>query len=187
MKKQKSFLMNFVWVAILLSAMGILFSSIAVITQFVPIAPEDVTVYVNGIRRPPTEESVATFRLAFLLSFGIIGVVLLGAGGIVGGRIAAQKRRTRHLKNNGMCVTAQATECTSSSIRVNHRYLTHLNCSYKAPNGITYIFKSGTLRMNPIPYLTDGKVEVYYDRDNIKHYFVDVDGSASLGVSTIEI
>ena len=187
MARQKSFLVRFTWVAVLLLSMGLLFSGIAAVMQLVPISPESITVEVNGVRQLPTEESVASFRLAFLLAFGINGLALLISGGIVAGRRRFVKKRERYLKDQGVCVTAMATELTPSAIRVNRRYLMRLNCAHTAPNGTTYIFKSGTLRMNPIPYLNEGRVKVYYDRDNMKRYFVDVDGSVGLGTRLVEL
>ena len=171
----------------MLLAMGLAFLSVALIMQLIPISPENFTYRVNGIRQPSTEESVAVFRLSFLLAFGISGLGLMLAGGIVAGQAAARKKRALRLKNEGMCVTARATEITPTGVRVNRRCLTHLSCAYAAPGGITYIFKSGTLRMDPMPYLNQGEVKVYYDRNNMKRYFVDVDGSAGMGSRVIEL
>jgi len=187
MPKQKSFLMSFSWVAVMLMGMGLLFLSLAVVMQLVPISFEDISTTANGVPQPTAANSVSAFRLAFLLAFGIPSLMLLSAGGIVGGCIAARKKRAKWLKTEGRCVSAQITECTPTNIRVNYRYLMRLKCAYTAPGGITYIFKSGTLRMDPMPYLTQGEVKVYYDRDNIKRYFVDVDGSVGVGSRVIEL
>ena len=179
--------MNLTWVAVMLILMGLVFSGVAVTMQLVPIAPENITVRVNGVIQPSTEQSVFEMRLIFLLSFGIVGAGLLIAGFVVAGRMAARKKLARYLKDEGLCITAQATECTPTSVRVNRRYLTRLNCAYAASDGITYIFKSGTLRMNPMPYLNQGEVKVYHDRNNIKRYFVDIDGSVGAGTKVIEL
>ena len=187
MAKQKSFLVRFTWVAVMLLFMGLIFSSVALVLQLVPIAPENISVSVNGVRQPSTQESVDTFRFIFLMAFGIPGLALLISGGIAAACMSARKRRVKALKNEGACVTAMATELTPSAIRVNHRYLMRLNCAYTAPNGTTYIFKSRILRMNPFPYLNEGWVKVYYDRDNIKRYFVDVDSSVGLGTRLVEL
>ena len=187
MSKQKSFLMNFSWVAVMLISMGLVFLSIAVVMQLVPIALEDIRNTVNGVPQRSTADSVEMFRLTFLLAFGIPSLMLLTAGGIVGGCIAARKKRARWLKAEGRCITAQITGCTPTNVRVNYRYLMRLNCAYAASGGVTYIFKSGTLRMDPMPYLSQGEVKVYHDRNDIKRYFVDVDGSVGMGSRIVEL
>jgi hypothetical protein len=44
-------------------------------------------------------------------------------------------------------------------------------------NGTTYIFTSQPLRSNPLPFLKNKTVTVYYEFDQMKKYFVDIDGS----------
>ena len=186
--RQRSFLWNFTWVGIMLLAMGVVFLGVAVLMQLVPINSETLSVYVDGVRRPSTEETVHTFRLVFLLSFGIVGLGLAIAGGLVAGYIGLRRRLARRLKEEGVCITAEAVEYALFAVNANHRNMAScLRCAYTAPDGKTYIFRSGALRINPMPYLNQGQVNVYYDRDDMKRYFVDVDGSVGLGERIVEL
>ena len=62
-------------------------------------------------------------------------------------------------------------------MRVNGRALGRLLCVHTERERTTYIFKSPLLRMNPMVCLPGGNVKVYYDDENMKNYFVDIDGS----------
>lgn len=185
--KQKSFHQSFGWFGAILFIMGIIFLGVAIVIQLIPMSPEDMRVYVNGVQQPATEDTVHMFRMIFLLVFGFIGLLLFIIGGIVIGRNAGQRRLAKQLKQEGAKLTAQAVECTPSMIRVNRRMTARLVCSHTALNGQTYIFKSGLLRQNPYPYLQQGKVYVYHDRNNMSRYFVDVDESIGLGSRVIEL
>jgi len=185
--KGKSFLYHFTWVGILLLSMGLLFLCIALLMQFIPIHPDSVALYYNDVRQPSTPETVQSARLLFGLIFGGIGVIL----GCIGTLILAKKwiarGRAERLKAYGTCVKATVTDCAASAMHINGRYFSRLNCAYLDSSGITYIFKSGALRMDPSPYLTDGTVTVYYDEHNMRHYFVDVDDSIGIGSKVIEL
>lgn len=183
---KKSFLQNVVWVGVLLLVMGVLFGSVGIGVQLIPMSPENMTSYRNGVLQPSTEDTVRTFRLIFLLTFGFVGLVLAISGGIILWRAATQRKLARYLKEEGASVSAEIVELSFSFIRVNHRMLSYLRCSCIGPQGKTYIFKSGLLRMDPTPYLQD-RVTVYYDRNDISRYFVDVDGSVGLGDTVIEL
>ena len=185
--RKRSFLQSFRWVGVMLLAMGVVFLIVAVVMQFVAVNPENINVYHNGVRRPPTQETVRIFRLIFLSVFGSFSAALIIAGGIVFGRATARRRRADHLKESGRRVTADVTDCVHSAVHVNSRYLMRLRCSYTGSDGVTYIFKSGLLNTNPMPYLPQGQVTVYHDRDNIARYFVDVDGSVGLGTRVVEL
>ncbi len=185
--KPKSFLQSFLWVTIMLLSMGAVFLGIAAIMQFVSISPHNINVTINGIRQPPTEETVRTFRFMFLLIFGIIGLILAITGGIIAGRAGMRRRRAHRLKEEGVRIIANVVQHTASAIYVNHRNLTRLHCAHTASDGRIYIFKSGLLRMDPVPYLYQGQVNVYYDRDNINNYYVDIDGSVGVGNRVIEL
>lgn len=187
-KKQKSFLQSFTWVAMLLLAMGVVFLGVAAVMQLVPITPENLQSYRNGVLQPSADESVRTFRLVFLLTLGSVGLGLAAAGCIVAVCQGARRTLARRLKSEGARLTATAMDCAPSyAVRVNYRYMMRLQCAYKGPDGVTYIFKSGYLRVNPLPYLDQGKVTVYHDRNNMARYFVDVDGSAGLNTKIVEL
>jgi len=174
--RKKSFLQSFAWVGIMLLLMGCFFLMFAIIIQIIPMNPGDVTVRYNGEPMPSTEASVSFFKLIFLFGFGTPALILMSIGGILFGRTLGRKKRNRKLIEDGACVNADVIEYAHSAIRVNGRAMNYLRCAYTM-EGKTYVFKSGLLRMNPAPYLSQNKVKVYYDRANMKRYFVDIDGS----------
>lgn len=180
-RRQRSFLQSFILVGVMLLVMGIVFSAVAVIMQLVSLSPESMTLTVNGERVPATEDTLALFRRIFLLGFGIVGLILLFAGGAALGTHVGKKRKAAWLKAEGAHIRAEVTEVEPTAVYVNHRPLGRIFCSYTDYTGTTYIFKSGSLRIDPVPYLRDGCVDVYYDRGDMKKYFVDVDGSVGLG------
>lgn len=185
--RQKSFLQNFLWVSMLLLALGAIFLGIAVLIQLIPLAPESVSVYANGVLQPSTEETVRTFRFIFLLVFGSLGAAMILIAGIAALHNILRGRLARRLKTEGVMVTAGIVGYAPSAIYVNRRSLMRLRCAYAAPDGKTYIFKSGFLRMDPAPYLNTGQITVYYDPGNVRRYFVDVDGSAGAGSQVVEL
>lgn len=185
--KPKSFLQSFTWIATALMIMGGVFLAIAIVIQLIPLNPEHITVNIDGVRQTSTEETLDMFRWIFLLSFGIPGSIMLVAGGIVAGQKVLRDKRDQRLKEDGVRVTAEVTGFENSFLRVNHQRLPRLQCAYKTLDGKTYIFKSRLLRLDPSAYLKDSKVQVYYDKDNMKRYFVDVDGSVGVGEKVIEV
>lgn len=185
--KTKSFLYHFTWVGIMLLSMGLLFLSMALIMQIVPMNPKNVTFHVNGVRQPATLETVQNTRLLFGAIFGGIGVLLGCAGIIILGHKWLARSRAERLKEYGTCVKATVTGYAASAMNMNRQHLFRLQCAYLDSSGTTYIFKSGALRMDPAPFLTDGTVTVYYDEHNMKRYFVDVDGSVGVGTKVVEL
>jgi hypothetical protein len=185
--KAKSFIYEFTWVGIMLLSMGMLFLGIALVMQLVPLAPENVNLYYNGVRQPSTLETVEETRLLFGLIFGGLGVLLGCVGLIVAARKWIKRGRAERLKAYGTCVQAAVTGNEASAVRINHQYLTRLQCAYTGGDGVTYIFKSDSLRMDPTALLDEGMVTVYYDEYNMKHYFVDVDGSVGVGTKVVEL
>ncbi|MBP1039635.1 hypothetical protein I6N95_01310 [Vagococcus sp. BWB3-3] len=175
--QQKSFLQSFRWVSFFLMAFGLVFICVGLIMQVVRIGPENFNSYVNGVRQPYTESGVKLFRLVFLLAFGGVGLITLTIGTIILWRFQHKKRLFRRLKDEGVKIVAEVVEYSPSAVTVNRRHLMRLLCSYTTTNGQHYLFKSGLLRRDPGPYLTDDQVTIYYDRENMKRYFVDIDGS----------
>lgn len=185
--KSKSFLQSFIWIGVMLLGMGLVFLSVAIVMQLVPLRPEDISYYANGVRQPSTEGTVSSFRLIFLLAFGLVGLGLSVGGGVSLGRAAMRRSQARRLKAEGARLTAYLTDYEPSGIRVNNRSVARIRCAYNAPDGKTYIFKSGLLRIDPYPFLTEGQLCVYYDPNNMSRYFVDVDESAGVGDRMIEL
>ena len=176
-KKQKSFLYNFSVAGTVLLLLGGIFSSVALVLQFIPISPESVTVSVNGVPQPPTAETLGNFRLIFLLTFGGVGAILMIIGGIFYSRNKRARKNEKWLKNNGVRLIGEVTGLEYSNVRINGHSTQYLLCSYRELEGRTYVFKSRILRINPVPYLDEDKIIIYHEKGNIKNYFVDVDGS----------
>jgi len=185
--KQRSFLQRFSFIGWIFLGIGIPFLIVGIVMQLVPISPENMTVYRNGIRQPATEETVRIFRLIFLGVFGGLGLIFSTIGGAFALRPMSKRRRSERLKREGALLVAEAVGLEASQIRVNLRPLSYLRCAYESPTGETYIFKSDLLRADPTPHLDEGKVNVYYDRENMRKYFVDVDGSVELGSRVFEL
>ena len=170
-----------------------MFVGIGVIQLFVGIVigllidTENVTIRVNGVARQATSSEGSNFRLLFLLIFGILGIVLTTIGIILSIRMMKRKKENLWLKQSGKCVLAEVTSYESTGITVNDRRLPRVYCRYIDDKGRTYIFKSGALRTDPSPYLTDNQIKVYYDRQDISNYFVDIDGSVGLGTKVFEL
>ncbi|EOL42734.1 hypothetical protein RV11_GL003057 [Enterococcus phoeniculicola] len=176
-KKRKSFFYNFTWVGYLLLGLGLLFLSIGLILQIIPINESNFHMSVNGVEQPYSAANVHTFRLIFLSTFGGVGGLLLVTAGIFIGRNYYKKKRVINLKDSGEKIVAEVVDYLPSHVRVNHYPAMYLICSYKKLTGEQLNFKSKLLRRNPIPFLSDNKVIVYYDKNNLKKYFVDVDES----------
>lgn len=185
--KERSFLQSFTWAGVMLLLLGLVFLAAAIITQLIPLRPEDATYYVNGVRQPGTEETVSTVRMVFLLVFGLLGLGLSIGGGVSLWRAARRRALAQQLKAEGAHLTAKLADYEPSSIRVNNRTTARIRCAYNAPDGKTYLFKSGLLRMDPYPYLTEGQLKVYYDPNDMSRYFVDVDESAGFGSRVVEL
>ena len=177
MRKQ-TFLQSFAWVGTMLILMGCVFLAIALVMQLVPLSPADIAHYEDGVLQPPTDAGLRLFRLTFLLAFGTPSLILCTVGGVIWGADIARKKRNMRLKEDGVCVTANIIEYASSAVMVNRRRQLFIRCAYEKDRQI-YIFKSGLLRMNPSHFLPQNTVKVYYDRENMKRYFVDVDGSVT--------
>ena len=187
MQHSKSFLYNFMWVGIMLLVMGILFGAVGVVVQLLPLAPDQISYYHNGVQMPPTQETLRSFKALFLYLFGGFGVVMLTIGGILLGRNITAKKRCEELRARGVPVYAKPYESTPSNITVNNRRLMRLRCIYNDSSGTAYVFKSGLLRADPTPFLQDGRVLVYYDQYQMDRYFVDIDGSIAAGARIVEL
>ena len=187
MSKRGSYLQSFMWVGVLLLVMGLLFGSVGVATQFLITSPGDVNLTINGVRQPPTMETLHTARLLFLSIFGGFGLLLTTPGLIICACAIGRRRLARRLKAEGVHMVANVVGYASSGVRVNSRRLERLRCAYTDETGTTYVFKSGLLRVDPAPFLLQGKVDVYCDRDKMSRYFVDVDGSIGLGDRVVEL
>jgi len=187
MKRQRSFLQNFAWVGIMLLAMGFVFLSVAVGSQYILTDPSSVNYYVNGIKQPDTMETLQSARLLFLLLFGGFGLGAMIPGFVICLRAWLRGKQIRRLKAEGEYLSARNVGLEPTAVRINRQPLMRLRCAYTDNKGTTYVFKSASLRCDPEPFLADGKVDVYYDRNDMSCYFVDVDGSIGLGERVVEL
>jgi hypothetical protein len=185
--RHKSFLQSFMWVGVMLLAMGFAFFVVFIIAQLLPIGSEDIYTYINGELVPPTDDTMFDFRWIFLFGFGIPGLGLIVAGTTVIFKNVAKKKLAAQLKRDGACLVAEACDYADSNVSVNGSVTPRLVCAYTDSSGTTYIFKSELLRLDPVPYLSDMMVNVYYDQNDMSRYFVDIDGSVGLGSRLIEL
>lgn len=189
--KQRSFLQNNSIVSLVFLINGAIFLPIGIIASL--MMRPGMMITVNDVHRPATESDVLIARL---LSGGIsggLGLIFLIIGIVLWMRRRKRRKEMERLKREGTLVIADAVSCEPSSIRIGNprhhhgRILSYLRCSYQGIGGETYIFKSDLLRENPIPFLDEGKVNVYCDREHMTPYFVDVDESVGLGSRVFEI
>lgn len=175
--RQKGFYYNFSWVGLLLLGLGLLLLIPAIGIQVMPIREESFNLTINGVAQPYTPENVQKFRWLFLAIFGSFSLVLLIIGVVFTTRNRYKKKQKEQLKQTGTLVMADVRECNYTSVRINHRSALQMICSYKNKQGETFLFKSPSLRMDPTPYLENRKVKVYWDQQNKKKYFIDIDDS----------
>ena len=185
--RHKSFLQSFMWVGVMLLAMGFAFFVVAIIVQLLPIGSEDMYMYFNGELVHSTNDTTFDLRWIFLLAFGIPGLGLIVAGTTVIFKYVAKKKLAAQLKTDGACLVAEACDYADSNMSVNGSAIPRLVCAHTDSSGTTYIFKSELLRLDPVPYLSDMMVNVYYDKNDMSRYFVDIDGSVGLGSRLIEL
>jgi len=191
MKKQRSFLQSFTWVGVMLLVMGGIFAAVGIITQFAPTAPESFTMVVNGVQAGVQASAAAASlqmaRLIYLLTFGLMGLTLMLTGAIIFGCGKMRRLREQRLKQEGDCLAARVVGQERTGARSNYQQIMRLRCAYTDEKGTTYIFKSRMLRSDPEPFLPNGMVNIYYDRNDMSRYFVDVDGSVGLGDKVVEL
>ena len=169
--KKKSFIYQTWWMGLIPILIGLVFVSVATMMQVIPMTGVNINgVYTESI------SAIRTFRLIFLAAFGGIGFLLLVIGLCLIGYAKSQKNKNQSLKEQGIKISAEVIDFQSTALSVNHRRLSRLACTAKI-NGTDYIFKSQPIRLNPLPFLKNNRVDVYYDLGNMKRYFVDVDGS----------
>jgi len=197
---QKSYLFSFFPNGIGFLVLGGIFLCVALVFQVIPLDPYTINLTINGVRQPPTMETVSRFRNLFLLVFGLAGLISIILGALCVSYMTTRRKKALRLKEDGVQITAKATECVPSMLHTfkwwsltwgigisscrgrsfaarRHRHLLRLHCSYKDTDGTTHQFKSDYLRRDPLKELAKRQVTVYRDRNDPDCYFVDVDGS----------
>ena len=169
--KKKSFIYQTWWIGLIPMLVGFIFMIVATVIQLVPMDGVDI----NGVYTE-NASAIRDFRFIFLAAFGGTGLFIFMIGLLLIGYSKYQKVKNQRLKEHGIKISAEVIDFQGTALTVNNNRLTRLTCTAKI-NGTDYIFKSQPLRLNPVPFLKNDLVDVYYDLGNMKRYFVDVDGS----------
>lgn len=104
-----------------------------------------------------------------------------GAGFLIAGFVClsihiSKKNRVKRLIANGYYVTAEVNDITCNRmVQVNNRNPYTITAVYKDISGCAHIFKSSYLTYNPEPLLESKSVRVYTNRDDYRHYYMDLD------------
>lgn len=169
--KKKSFIYQTWWIGLIPMLVGFIFMIVATVIQLVPMDGVDInSVYTENA------SAIRDFRFIFLAAFGGTGLFIFMIGLLLIGYPKYQKVKNQRLKEQGIKISAEVIDFQGTALTVNNNRLTRLTCTAKI-NGTDYIFKSQPLRLNPVPFLKNDLVDVYYDLGNMKRYFVDVYGS----------
>lgn len=114
----------------------------------------------------------------FYAVFGVFGMGLIVSGLILRRVMSKKEEQKRRLIEEGHFILADVVDVSQSyNIEINGRHPYVLRCSYGHPDGNTYIFKSGYLKYDPYLILRGGQVKVWVDREAMKNYYVDIEGS----------
>lgn len=155
------------WIGWMLLTMGLIFGATGVLIAVFATSAVDAA-------------EQAAFRLAFLCSFGGIGVILAIIGGVLLAKASTRRRRAEALEAGGTCAMADVVDITPVyTMNVNGRSPYILRCTYRHTDGQLYMLKSEYLRYNPKHLLPNNQVKVWIDPYDIKQYYVDVEGSLS--------
>ena len=176
--KKLSFYTNFTWASLLLIGVGLIFASVGLLMQFVPLDATNFSHSVNGSLQPFRERAAQNFRLLFLFLFGLPACALLGFGIYLGGITRRRAKKEAALKRTGKKVYALVIDLENTALLINNRRQQRLSCLYETETGQKLRFKSYSLRLDPLPYLSTDEVMVYFDPSNPSHYFVDLPASA---------
>lgn len=123
------------------------------------------------------------FNVIFFGLFGAVGIAMIVGGVVLLRRISKKDKLKQRLIGEGNYVWAEIMEVSQShDIRINGRSPYVMRCCYGHYDGNTYIFKSEYLRFDPYLLLKEGKVKVWLDRENIKNYYVDIEGSSEFNI-----
>lgn len=112
----------------------------------------------------------------FLLTFGGIGTLFFIIGISCLLFYVIKRRKTQRLLDNGNYIMAEITEISQNyNVNMNGKCPFVVHCQYQTMDGIVHIFKSRNIYFNPETLLLNQQVRVYYDNENFKNYYVDID------------
>lgn len=174
---RKKVFYRFDWCAYVLIFIGVMFWVVGLIPQFLTINEHNFRATVNGVVQPYSQESVDSFRMIFLVVFGLVGIILFTIGVVILGRILYKRKLEQSLKDSGEKIMAKVTGCKKSLMQINYRRPRYLICTYPSKMGGYVQVRSKLCMRDPRPGFVDNQVAVYVDRENPKKYFVDVEGS----------
>lgn len=112
--------------------------------------------------------------------FILIGVVVAIFGIWPLAKAARKAKEGERLKKDGTMLWAEYMGCeTRMTAQVDGHpvWETTLHCAGTDAQGQTYTFTRAGLEEDPLPFLKDGRLRVYYQRDDISRYYIDVLGS----------
>lgn len=119
--------------------------------------------------------SAALDESLFGLIFGGIGSIFLVLGLIFLYITHRRKARANALLAQGYYVWGQIMEFIPNfNVRVNGRHPFITLVRYIDSNGTAHVFRSASMPVYPDLALIGHQVKVYVERDNFKHYYVDL-------------
>ncbi len=121
-------------------------------------------------------ENIEGDARAFRAIFCGLGAVLLIVGLVCLCLELSQRIRCNRLINAGQYIMAEISEITRNyAVCVNNRHPYIIICRYQDQYGNIHMFKSRNLYYDPAPLLRDQMVKVYVDREDFRHYYMDID------------
>ena len=185
-QKPESFVQNFIGAGVFFLLVVIGFTYAGVYLLSTPLNPEDWRTSLDGGRYPPTLETTKALLVGVLITFGLIVAASAAAAIFLLRYDSVRRKKEFELKESGKSVLARATEYKASFIHIFLRRLGRLLCECPV-DGQNHVFKSAVLYRNPMPYFHQGQVKVFYDPNNLRRCFVDVDGSADMDSQTSKL
>ena len=158
-------LMSIRWVGVMLIVMGLIFGGTAAFACFYVLQEGNMT-----------PDEAALFCVIFGGMFGFFTIVMWSIGTIILARAHKRNCLKKRLIEAGNYAWADILNVSANSgVRINGHAPLILRCRHRYTDGNTYVFKSEFLRYDPQPELKDSRVKVWFDPDDIKKYYVDVE------------
>ena len=128
----------------------------------------------------PNKIGIKSLNLVFLIFPGL-GLIFFIIGGVGLFVKAKGKKNDKYLKENGEKIYADFVDIKiNTGININGAYPYNIICEWNNPeDNKKYVFKSRNIWTNPKNIIEERNIKqfaVYIDRENIKKYFVDIEG-----------